>query len=430
MFISEEIQQKLMDELYEKTQNWSQVYEQIQDLVKKELELKTYSSIDSNYRCIFLYHVINKQIDMKEFKETVNNMFNITEKDKFHLEFTFDRFFNYRSTDITYKGYFQPHLCTDPIKPSIWDHIYYTFHDWNETGLIINKKNLPYLQAILELAPAEHIGALYEGRFPALIDTYMSKNKTEEILPLLSVIKQNPAFDIDGKNKHDNFINTLIYYLYHLSYNEEIPDAKNIMCHAIEQIKTIYPDFEDIIASGLITQKNRHDGKEKIEINVNCLKVSSILDMQKTVENLDKCYHKCYLDIAQHHDIESDSGESYRAFKKLSEETDGSISVYMDEAFDFDLTAMDISRNYVENFIYLKVLETQIKKGHFVKIPNDYENYLINYPDDKLTKRFYFLWDDEGNQFKNYILDHMQYSRLERTLPIHEEKENNSKLKI
>jgi hypothetical protein len=430
MFISEETQCDLMDELYEKSSHWPSVYEQIENLVKKELEVEKYSSISSNYRCIFLYHVINKEINLPDFKQILTSIFDITEDNKFNVGFTFDRFFNYRNTDITYKGYFQPHLYTDTIKPSIWDHIYYTFHDWNETGLIVNKKNLPYLQAIIEYAPEKNIGVMYEGKLHFFIDTYLASGKVEEVLPILQSIKQNPAFEKDGENQHRSFTGALINQLYHLSFQEK-SDAREKMIKAVEEIKKVYPDFEDIIVKGLISEKNRFDKKEKIEINQDYLRVSVVLDMQKTVEDLNTIYHNLYAKVAENHDINSEDRKSYKAFSALFTELSSTISVYMDEPFNFDLAKIDITRNYVENYIYLKVLQTQIEKGNPIIIPIEYEQYLLDYADSEITERFYLIFEDEAKKFKSYIQDSFQYDKLNKILPINEEKEvKNSGLKI
>lgn len=422
MFISEENQQELMNELYEKNHNWLHVYDQIEELVKKELELKTYSSIDSNYRCIFLYHIINKHIDITEFKEIVNKIFNINDKDEFHVGFTFDRFFNYRNTNITYKGYFQPHLVTNPIEPGIWDHIYYTFHDWNETGLIVNKKTLPYLQAIIEQVPEKYIGVMYEGKLPLFIDTYLAYEKVEEILPVLQSIKQNPAFEKDGENQHRSFTGAVINQLYHLSFQEK-SDAREKMVKAVEKIKKVYPNFEDIIVAGLISEKNRFDKKDKIEINQDYLRVSIVLNIQKTVEDLDKLYHNLYDKVAEKYDINSEDKKSYKAFSHLFTELSSTISVYMDEAFNFDLAKMDITRNYVENYIYLKVLQTQIEKGNPINIPFEYEQYLLDYADSKITEKFWLMFEEDARRFKSYIQGYFQYDKLNKILPVNEEKE-------
>lgn len=414
--ISEELIEKLMTSLYEEHKDWSYVYNELSDLKDKQMKQNKYGSIDANLPAIFIYELIKRRVDVKDFSEAFKNL--AMKTDKQNLEHTYHRFFYEGDREIRLSDYVK-----DPRydnKFSYWENMSYIFLNLENKKVILEKENIPYLQKMLEHLPSDKAFSIYAGRFGYFCTKFFSKPK--ELLPLIEVINKNPAFLCSEKGKFNTFSQEILHDL--STYSYEDPKKANVLFYFLKKnLSTFEPTvFKKLIEKRIVS--NQKEPRLDIDLAVLNLLICCEIDFFHVINKKYIDEWNCVPSKPIDKSLSKDLQEYYKLepYFKLSEDICSTLSVGLDKKnFNFDLEGMDLNESLDKNFVYIKFLEIKLSNQQPVVINNDQINYLMQSDENNNTN--YRL-----KSSLKIIQKHLYHYKLENDLPA--KKNNNNRVKL
>lgn len=389
-----------VESLYKSNKSWVKTFDFLSKNIIAENLKSPFSSILSNYLSIFIYNMVDKQIDLKSFDEIIKHIYQKT--DAQNLEFCFNRFFNYSSVDINITEYHKKNS-----KPDIWDHIFYCFLSLEDKKVIFKKEKLPYLLNMLNNIDENTIQALHYGKFPFYC--LMFESNLKELKPIFEI--QNLAFKENKEKEYRNISGKIVRLIASNAY-EKTDDINIENFNILNQMI----DISQIL-------KNESIYSLTINNNITVKLDPSIINFSKygevdLVSHIDCVFKDVYNTNLKY------VKDKY-ANSNLIREIASSVNVYFSNISDFDPNKIDTSIPFVYNLVYLTLLDLEIKEGKELII----EDNIIDY----LKDNFKEIENNDINYDLKHIfnvdkiLKYLDYSSLNKKL---EKKSIGKKIKV
>ena len=384
-------------------------YISIFDNVKENLIEKEYHSITSNYVALFLHHMIKNDVDINTFNNVISHIYEMDES----IEHAFHRFFGGSCCDISLENYMQlqqPNIPEEEKNYSIWNEMSYYFYDIKNNSIGLNKDRIKYLESICEFIPEKRINELYSSGFVMFLVIVI--NNPDDLSPILKKIQSNPSF---AENK--SFIHYFLRGLSNQSYNMD-EDKK---LEVFNSLNKSLDNFEEIFLNKFLTYFPK-DKYKKFDFDLGMSNFLNIVGQDKVFNQIDKVY-KNILDKEKKEN--SYKKNSYDIELEVSSELSSSLEVsFGKKSFQVNYEIIDIKKSFIENFVYIKLLEIQIVAGKEPKIDKNRRDYILKE----------FSIDDSGPYAelhyvkKDEIKKYFEYISIKEELP--EKTVSKSKLKV
>lgn len=386
-----------------KNKSWLEVYDSFSKRIVDEDE-ENYLALKNGVFHYFIYLAIEKEIPQKEFDEIIKKIYQELPNDYSGLGRFFNAFFNYRDTDLTFRGYI---LDRENKDENISDKIYYTFLDEENKKVIFNKKRLPYLLSMLENIPEDKIDSLYEGKFSIYCGYDFLTNNVKELEPIFNL--KNPAFNIQKERDFGKLNETVLSLIARGSYEK----TNEINKQMFKDLSEIVPSFEDVYLNAMYSIKEDFRGYA-VEINnslANFARFGEINIFDRLLELHKESLRK----------TEATGGD-------YSISVTSSIEVYL-EKFDMsrvDFNKINVHEDIKENLIFIPLINIAILQDTKLDLSSEVMNYILNSFENESNKRNrinYYL-EDFKDSFKKFF----QSCELEKQLKVNNKKTNKVKL--
>lgn len=328
---------------------------------KAQENTNPYASIKDNYPTLLIYCLIQKQVPIEDFAAFIKNLY----KQVPNMEPTFDRFFNYRNTNLTLQGY----MCligNDPVvakqvqdewNPSIWDKLYYTFLLEENKKPVLNKQTLPYLLEMLKAIGEKEFKDLQYGKFSAYCGYNQLAQNPIELKPIFDL--NNPAFNSEKTGEYYSLSKSVISYIASESY--ELSDEENK--EKFHMLSVVIPNFKQVFLNTFLTVQK--DGSDLLKLNngvVNFARYGNI----DLIPYLVKKYQELYEQV-------QDNKKNKRRLNNVS----SSISVYFEDFAPTDFTNLiDPTRELAYNLAALCFLALATKNAQTINMTVEQKQYV------------------------------------------------------
>lgn len=391
--------------------NWLNTYK----VLKEESLTGKYDSMEANLNPLFVYNMIKNKVTKEQFTEIVEYIYE--KKTREDLTKLFDRFFNLRDMSSNLLEYSKVNKYDN--RENIWDNVGYVFLTLDmdaEVGKKVkfDKETLPYLEIMLEKITIEKVYGVYMGYFHNYIERLFVRN-IEELEPLIKIAQSNPALQVIELKEHNNFLGNLLRSIGNASYEDM----------DMEEVKVIYKDLEKYvpnidteIAKALLKErsfKTKYDSSDAIDIEL------AILNFCLKGEiDIIPAMHEKYVELytkRKTNESEKKKKEAYReVIGMFSSSIDVSFSLYN---FNIDCSKIDISKEPVENFVYIKAIEEKIKRNDSFVMSKELISYLQNIFNTHEEDQMYgFKYEFEYEAMSSYLSKYENYTQLNEILPI------------
>lgn len=391
--------------------NWLNTYK----VLKEESLTGKYDSMEANLNPLFVYNMIKNKVTKEQFTEIVEYIYEKETRED--LTKLFDRFFNLRDMSSNLLEYSKINKYDN--RENIWDNVGYVFLTLDmdaEVGKKVkfDKETLPYLEITLEKITIEKVYGVYMGYFHNYIERLFVRN-IEELEPLIKIAQSNPALQVIELKEHNNFLGNLLRSIGNASYEDM----------DMEEVKVIYKDLEKYvpnidteIAKALLKErsfKTKYDSSDAIDIEL------AILNFCLKGEiDIIPAMHEKYVELytkRKTNESEKKKKEAYReVIRMFSSSIDISFSQYN---FNIDCSKIDISKEPIENFVYIKAIEEKIKRNDSFVMSKELISYLQNILNTHEEDQMYgFKYEFEHELMNTYLSKYENYTQLNEILPI------------
>lgn len=135
--------------------SFSEIFLELKKDVQEKVKSEKYSSLPSNYTPIFLYHVINKNIDNEE----LNIVLQLSE----NYEYGLHRFFD--SPDVNFDE-----------KKSLWEELNYFFYKTENDQVVIDENKIKYIEIFCNNVREKNLLDFHSSRIDFFISKYIYKH--------------------------------------------------------------------------------------------------------------------------------------------------------------------------------------------------------------------------------------------------------------
>lgn len=135
--------------------SFSEIFLELKKDVQEKVKNEKYSSLPSNYTPIFLYHVINKNIDNEE----LNYVLQLSE----NYEYGLHRFFD--SPDVNFDE-----------KKSLWEELNYFFYKKENDQVVIDQNKIKYIEIFCNNVREKNLLDFHSSRIDFFISKYIYKH--------------------------------------------------------------------------------------------------------------------------------------------------------------------------------------------------------------------------------------------------------------
>jgi hypothetical protein len=334
-----------MDYLFQEKKDWGECFK----ILKENAKLH-------NFESLFTYHLIRKQVDVKDFESVFKEILNNSHP--WQLKQLYHSFFN---TDIQLD-------IEKYLEQNRYDN---KFSDvQNMRYIFLTKENN---QIALEPTSIEYLKVLLSNNMTALVDAGIAPffyDLTPNITSLKPIL-ENLKNTIDG--------NKLLIPLFHTisSMSYELPESTNKTTFDI-LVKTI-PDIKNQFEQNLLYKTSYPD--KSIQVDPSLMYFLNVCEVNVT-EMLNHRYQQEYEKILQVPiDLQGKPAQMHSYYieeplVKLAVSISSSIAMGYKENTSIDLSQIDIKQSALKNFVYLKTLEVKLGNDEPVKAPLDLCNYI------------------------------------------------------
>lgn len=160
--------------------SFSEIFLELKKDVQEKVKSEKYSSLPSNYTPIFLYHVINKNIDNEE----LNIVLQLSE----NYEYGLHRFFD--SPDVNFDE-----------KKSLWEELNYFFYKKENDQVVIDENKIKYIKIFCNNVREKNLLDFHSSKIDFFISKYIYKHP-EYISIFSNYVEKN---EILQKGEHFQF---------------------------------------------------------------------------------------------------------------------------------------------------------------------------------------------------------------------------------
>jgi hypothetical protein len=348
--------------------NYLSTFKKITDnLINKE-----YHSITSNYVALFLHQMMQKNVNMTEFSDVIKYIYNSDIK----IEHSLHRFFGGSCCDISLTKYLelqQPHILEEEKKYSIWNELSYYFYDIKNGSYGLNKEKIPYLNSLIKFVPEKRVSELYSSGFINFL-LLVIDNPNDLSLPF-KTIQHNKAFEYTKDstvnfNQYKPFFFSFIQGMSNESYRMSEAKKKEIFNSFSDSID----NFEEIFLNKVVSYYPT-DKYKKFVFDLGMSNFLNIIPSDKIFSQIDKVYQRTLNEEKKEH---SHKKNAYDIEISVASELASSIQVsFEDKDFTIDYNIIQTNKPFLENFVYIKLLDVQIMSGKLPKLEKNIREYIL-----------------------------------------------------
>lgn len=376
------------------------IYKNLRIEVNKVCESTPYSSIESNFMPMFVFHLVENKCPLNKFNDLLKRL---NEENPHEYKYLFSRFFEYRDGLENIKKF------KDGFSTYNWSAIGALFLDISENGknFCLDKKNIPYLESIFSNLTPNNIEHLYYGGFHSLISKVCHDN--ESFAFMINAFNKYNVFEMREEMRYHSLDYELLRFLGDNSYfdkgvsdqdkNEIINDLKYKLNYFKKNIKNFDHSLESFIFKKSSSKQNI--SPEVIAINLLCL---CDFDFIHVIQD------RCKREIAKL-DSEPDN-EKNRSKNDLITNVLISLDVslqFKNYKFNKNLLKMiDMDKDIYVNAVPLKIFEILISGNgvNDINVPEGFSAYIKKISDEQNKRE---SWDrlnliklDVLEKFTNY----------------------------
>jgi hypothetical protein len=409
------INEKNIAEAIDYYHNVGHDYVETYQKIKDNLQEGKYNSIQSNYIALFLHKIIKNKIDINEFDDVIQTIY----KDNVDVEPSFSRFFGLHSCDISLKNYLElqkPGVPESEKNYSIWNELSYFFYDIKNDNFALNESRVPYLVSICKYIPEDSMYSIYSGGFVPFC--LMCIDNLDDLQPILKVVQNNTAFELSAGNNYKDFLSSFMRIISDRCY--EMDEEKR--ANTYEQLSGLINNFEEVFLDRFIKYKPT-DKFNKLSFDLGLVKFMNIVGDEKIICHINKVFQEA---LAKELDENNTQKNPFSIKSGLATEIGSSFEVsFLDKNYEVNYDYIDSNKNIFDNFVYLKLLELDIRKGKKPYVNEELRNYI---------KKEIAI--DEASSFPELsfsletkkITTYLDYLSINEILP--EKKESKNRLKI
>lgn len=342
--------------------------------VTNDLKQQEYHSIQSNYVALFLHQMIKNKVSINSFNEVIQYIYN----SDINIEHSLHRFFGGSCCDISLTKYWElqkPGISDKEKKYSIWSEMSYFFYDIKNESYGLNKEYIPYLESMVKLMPEKRLNELYSSGF--IIFLSLVVNNPDDLAPIFKVIQSNdayesyiPSFPDSIINKHKPFFYSFIGSLSNESYKmseEEKTKIYNSFCKSIE-------NCEEVFLNKVLTYYPK-DKYHKFNFDLGMGNFLNTIGSDKVFSKIDKKYKEI---IDKEKLAHSHRKNPYDIELDVASEISTSLQISFEKKnFEIDYNIIDIQKPFLENFVYIKLLDIQLMSGKKPLVLNNIREYIL-----------------------------------------------------
>lgn len=335
--INEQNFSKIFATLYAENNCYTRTYDTIKKMVGK---IEKYASIRDNYTSLFVYELVEKQIPILEYSNTIKHIMEQGQLDIWRF-FTHD----YDMENVIADG--------KKVKSnSVWDNMATLFYNVENEHLVFDKQNINYLIPIFEHMNVNSIEKFHESLFTYQFSFKLGDLKQqEECIQLLNVIRKNPAFEAEKEQYYRSFYNTLVEYVGGNAYEWDATKTNNAICC----LDLSYTNNKERLMTFLIKKDPNEKNNMKIELTSRFF--ISYLGVNEFITNIKHTYNE---------KLNESNGDFLKIYTLMNTTKNTLMSNY-DKPLNIDfnnLFNLD-SKNFVaEHFIELIFLDAGLKIQH------------------------------------------------------------------
>jgi hypothetical protein len=420
--------EKNMFELFNSNSNWLESYKALEEIYNQDS-----NDIGENFNARFIYNMIKNKVDLEQFSQVISHIYQTD--DKWALSIELNDFFVPDEVNLGIAAYCK--LDKYNNKQSFTDNMTYLFLDFDKSKpngkkLLLDKKNLPYLLVMTNEVKEDTVEILRVAGYYSFIKNF--SHNVEEIKPLIEMAQNNEAFQKSETGQYSNFFSSLLSDIGHNSYEKELYPNQNKLIY--KSLSKVLKNADDVIVEALF-RPTRSNQLEKVSIDLGllnyCLLIESEIDI---ISKIDEKYQQLLCEVKPKK--AKNDYNSLRAQDKVIQSFYAPMSVsFREHNFKLDCSKIDITKDFRENYIYLKLMEIKIKNKQDLEISKEVCQYVIKLYDEKSKKNdddiMTSLFDIDTYLKKEtilpYIKKYMQYKELDGSLEKNEESKK-KKMKV
>jgi hypothetical protein len=426
--IEENIESKMF-ELFNTKPNWLDVYKDLRQICNAEKD----SDIADSLNARFIYNLIKNKEDLEQFSQVMAYMYENNKQ--WDLGVQLNDFFYRRDVGIDLNDYVK--LDKYNNDESFYDNMAYLFLDFDKKKprgkqLLLDKENLPYLLAMANEITEENLKVFQVAGYNRFIG-YFACNP-EEIKPLIEMAQNNKAFSKFEVGEYSNFFGNLLKDIGSNSYEPEVyPNQSKSIYKAL---KKSIKDVDAVIAEALFRQ-TRSNQLEKVGMDSGLLNFCLLIEPEiDIISKINEKYQQLLSEVKS-----PKKGDNYKSLNekdKVIRAFYAPISTsFPEHNFKLDCSKIDISKDFRENYIYLKLMEIKIRNKQDLEISKEVCQYVVKLYDEKSKKDdddiMTSLFDIDTYLKKGtilpYVKKYMQYKELDGSLEKNEESKK-KKMKV
>ncbi len=364
-----------INERSEKT--FSEIFLELKKDVQEKVKNEKYSSLPSNYTPIFIYHVINKNINNEE----LNIVLQLSE----NYEYGLHRFFD--SPDVNF----------DEKKP-LWEELNYFFYKKENDQIVIDKDKIKYIEIFCNNVREKNLLDFHSSKIDFFISKYIYKNP-EYIKIFSNYVEKNELLQ---KSEHFQFSSSQINMLKIFadsSYDLNIQEIYK----EIKEDKFLY----QFIKKGLIGLDYNRKYKNNLSF----------------VEMVSK-YDKDFLFMFQERLKEIKPELNEKQFTELLSDCNYSMDDMMkNKSVILDISKIDLKEDFRLNIPFILFLKGKIENNATENIINISENFIQYMKEnfEKLNEKIKDDYDFEDLMLMKRlelekVFKYLEYKRLDNKL--------------
>lgn len=364
-----------INERSEKT--FSEIFLELKKDVQEKVKNEKYSSLPSNYTPIFIYHVINKNINNEE----LNIVLQLSE----NYEYGLHRFFD--SPDVNFDE-----------KKSLWEELNYFFYKKENDQIVIDKDKIKYIEIFCNNVREKNLLDFHSSKIDFFISKYIYKNP-EYIKIFSNYVEKNELLQ---KSEHFQFSSSQINMLKIFadsSYDLNIQEIYK----EIKEDKFLY----QFIKKGLIGLDYNRKYKNNLSF----------------VEMVSK-YDKDFLFMFQERLKEIKPELNEKQFTELLSDCNYSMDDMMkNKSVILDISKIDLKEDFRLNIPFILFLKGKIENNATENIINISENFIQYMKEnfEKLNEKIKDDYDFEDLMLMKRlelekVFKYLEYKRLDNKL--------------
>lgn len=312
--------------------------------------------LKENFDALFIYCLIKTKVDIKNFSDVIKSIYENGQE----VEKTLKNFFSLKTNYLLLNRYIQQDKYNNNY--SIDDNLGYLFITLNNNKISLDQDNIDYLCVLVKEIPKKELllNTGFHNFFKNLV-VNMHIGNNEPMSKLSKEIYENTTI-----NSLQNDDDLLVVLFNQLGINSFMKDYKKSI---YESLSKIIPGIKKILESLLFKPDN-----SSLALNFNILNFC----IKSGVNVIDMIHNRFNYKYDQYVTTGSILPDLKHYQDLIYEFAPTLYSYFENNHYDLDCSAIDIQKNFYQNYILLKLLELKIDQKHDVMISEEKIVYIVN----------------------------------------------------